>query len=54
VPTCPEEALRLVANAQESVPPRNTFELYKKIATERFGVVGTVVRVGKALLGKRV
>jgi formate hydrogenlyase subunit 6/NADH:ubiquinone oxidoreductase subunit I len=54
VPTCPEEALRLVARERETVPPRDTSELYRKIATERFGLVGTVVKMGKALLGKRV
>ncbi len=54
VPTCPEEALRLVPKAHETVPPRDTAELYQRIATERFGVLGTAVKIGKALLGKRV
>jgi MinD superfamily P-loop ATPase len=54
VPTCPENALRLVARGPETVPPKDTWELYKRITTERFGVVGTAVKVGKAILGKRV
>ncbi|HYD40408.1 MAG TPA: 4Fe-4S dicluster-binding protein [Anaeromyxobacter sp.] len=54
VPTCPAEAIRLVAKAQQTVPPKGTYELYRKITTERFGVVGTAVKVGKAILGKRV
>jgi len=54
VPTCPEGALRLVPRPHETVPPRDTWELYRKITTERFGMVGTAVKVGKAIFGKRI
>ncbi len=54
VPTCPEEAIRLVPRARETVPPRDTADLYRRITTERFGVLGTAVKVGKAILGKRI
>lgn len=54
VPTCTPGALRLVAKARQTVPPRDTWELYQRITTERFGVLGTAVKVVKAILGKRV
>ncbi len=54
VPTCPEDAIRLVPRAHETVPPKDTADLYKRITTERFGLLGTAVKVGKAILGKRI
>jgi H+/Na+-translocating ferredoxin:NAD+ oxidoreductase subunit B len=54
MPTCPTEAIRLRAKAEETVPPRDLRALYGRIMTERFGLLGTAKRVGKALLGRQV
>jgi Pyruvate/2-oxoacid:ferredoxin oxidoreductase delta subunit/predicted transcriptional regulator len=54
VPTCPTEAVRLRAKERPAVPPRDLKALYGRILTERFGVLGTAKRVGRALLGRRV
>jgi electron transport complex protein RnfB len=54
VPTCPGEALKLEAKGEPRVPPRDLRTLYGRITLERFGVLGTVRRVGWALLGRRV
>jgi len=54
VPTCPSEALRLEAKAAPQVPPKDLRSLYGRITLERFGVLGTAKRVGKALLGRRI
>jgi Pyruvate/2-oxoacid:ferredoxin oxidoreductase delta subunit len=54
VPTCPSDAVRLRAKPQEVVPPRDLRALYGRIMTERFGLLGTARRIGKALLGHRV
>jgi Pyruvate/2-oxoacid:ferredoxin oxidoreductase delta subunit len=54
VGTCPSGAVRLQAKAQLTVPPRDLQTLYGKIMTERFGVLGTARRIGKALLGRQV
>jgi electron transport complex protein RnfB len=54
MPTCPTEAIRLRTRGEEKVPPRDLRALYGRIMTERFGLVETVKRVGKALLGHQV
>jgi Na+-translocating ferredoxin:NAD+ oxidoreductase subunit B len=54
VPTCPTEAVKLRARAEETVPPRDIKALYGRIMTERFGLLGTAKRIGKALLGRQV
>jgi Fe-S-cluster-containing hydrogenase component 2 len=54
VPTCPSNAVKLRAKARETVPPKDLTALYGRIMTERFGVLGTAVRIGKALLGRQV
>jgi Fe-S-cluster-containing hydrogenase component 2 len=54
VGTCPSGAVRLRAKPQETVPPKDLKELYGKIMAERFGVLGTAKRIGKALLGRQV
>jgi H+/Na+-translocating ferredoxin:NAD+ oxidoreductase subunit B len=54
VPTCPSEAVKLRAKVRETVPPRDLKALYGKIMTERFGLLGTAKRIGKALLGRQV
>jgi Fe-S-cluster-containing hydrogenase component 2 len=54
VPTCPSEAVRLRARQSETVPPRDLKALYGRITVERFGVLGTAKRLGKALLGRPI
>jgi Pyruvate/2-oxoacid:ferredoxin oxidoreductase delta subunit len=54
VPTCPTEAVRLRAKAEETVPPKSLRSLYGRIMTERFGLLGTAKRIGRALLGRQV
>ena len=54
VPTCPSQAVKLRAKARETVPPRDLKALYGRIMTERFGLLGTAKRIGKALLGRQV
>jgi Fe-S-cluster-containing hydrogenase component 2 len=54
VGTCPTGAVRLRAKAQQSVPPKDLKALYGKIMTDRFGVLGTAKRIGKALLGRQI
>jgi Pyruvate/2-oxoacid:ferredoxin oxidoreductase delta subunit len=52
--TCPTEAVRLHAKPRETVPPKDFKALYGRIMTERFGLLGTAKRIGKALLGRQV
>jgi Fe-S-cluster-containing hydrogenase component 2 len=54
VPACPSEAVALRANARETVPPRDLKTLYGRIMAQRFGLLGTAKRIGKALLGRQV
>jgi electron transport complex protein RnfB len=54
VPTCPSEAVTLRAKASETVPPRSLTSLYGKIAVDRFGMLGTARRLGKALLRRPI
>jgi electron transport complex protein RnfB len=54
VSTCPTEALRLRAKARETVPPRGLKALYGRIALERYGMPGTLKRIGRAMFGQRI
>ncbi|HUL78181.1 MAG TPA: 4Fe-4S binding protein [Vicinamibacteria bacterium] len=54
VSTCPTEAVKLRAKGEETVPPKDLKALYGRIMTERFGLLGTARRIGKALLGGRI
>jgi electron transport complex protein RnfB len=54
MPTCPTDAIRLRAKTEATVPPRDLRSLYGRIMTERFGLLGTAKRVGRALLGRQV
>ena len=54
VPTCPTGAVSLRVKEKPTVPPRDLKALYGRILTERFGLLGTAKRVGRALLGRRV
>jgi Pyruvate/2-oxoacid:ferredoxin oxidoreductase delta subunit len=53
-PTCPTGAVTLRAKAREAVPPKDLRALYGRIMTERFGLLGTAKRIGRALLGRQV
>jgi Fe-S-cluster-containing hydrogenase component 2 len=52
--SCPTGAVRLRPKAKEQVPPRDLVSLYGRIMLERFGVLGTAQRIGRALLGRQV
>jgi Na+-translocating ferredoxin:NAD+ oxidoreductase subunit B len=54
IPTCPADAVTLRAKVKETVPPRDLKALYGRIMTERFGLLGTAKRIGKALLGRQI
>jgi Fe-S-cluster-containing hydrogenase component 2 len=54
VSTCPSEAVRLRAKESETVPPRDLRSLYGRMAVERFGLMGTARRLGRALLGRPI
>jgi electron transport complex protein RnfB len=54
VATCTTGALRLEAKPRPVVPPRVLRSLYARITLERFGLLGTAKRAGKALLGRRI
>jgi Pyruvate/2-oxoacid:ferredoxin oxidoreductase delta subunit len=51
---CPESAVTLRAKAQVEVPPKDLRNLYGRIMTERFGLLGTARRIGRALLGRQI
>jgi len=52
--TCPTEAVTLRAKAERTVPPKDLKALYGKIMAERFGLLGTAKRIGRALLGRQI
>ena len=54
VGSCTTGALRLEAKPDATAPPRDLRSLYARITVERFGVLGTVRRAARALLGRRV
>jgi electron transport complex protein RnfB len=51
---CPAEAICLAPNPGASAPPRDLRSLYARISVERFGLVGTAVKLGRALLHRPV
>jgi Pyruvate/2-oxoacid:ferredoxin oxidoreductase delta subunit len=52
--TCPTGAVTLRAKAEASPPPKDLKALYGRIMTERFGLLGAAMRIGKVLLGRRI
>lgn len=54
IPTCKERAIKLIMKEEETVPPKDTKDMYKKIMLDRFGLLGTLKFVGKAVLGQKV
>jgi len=51
---CSSKAISLVKKEQETVPPKDKDEMYKKMMIERFGVLGALKMMGKAALGKKI
>jgi Pyruvate/2-oxoacid:ferredoxin oxidoreductase delta subunit len=51
---CAAEAISLMKTEKETVPPKDSKEMYKKMIMERYGVLGTLKFMGKALLGKKI
>ena len=51
---CATEAISLMKKDEETVPPKSSDEMYRKMMLERYGVFGTLKLVGKAALGKKI
>jgi len=51
---CASEAISLMKKEKETVPPRDRDEMYRKMITERYGVLGALKFMGKAALGKKI
>lgn len=41
-------------NRKETIPPKNTKEMYKNMIMDRYGVLGSLKIMGKAALGKKI
>ncbi len=54
VPTCEGKAIRLIKKEEQTVPPADQDDMYKKIMVERFGVGGTLKFMMKAAMGMKV
>ena len=54
IPTCKDKAIKLIKKENQTVPPVNDKEMYKKIMIDRFGIGGTIKFVAKAVLGQKV
>lgn len=51
---CASEAITLKKADFESIPPKETGDMYKKMMMERYGVFGSLKIMGKAALGKKI
>lgn len=54
VNVCATEAISLMKTKKETIPPKDTTVMYKKMIMERYGVIGTLKFMGKAALGKKI
>ena len=54
IPTCKGRAIKLIRKERETVPPKNSNEMYKKIMIERFGLLKTMKFAAKSMLGQKV
>ena len=52
--TCATEAISLLKKDKETVPPKDSYKMYKKMMMERYGVFGTLKFMGKAAMGKKI
>ena len=53
-PVCKQKALKLIKKENETLPPRNQGEMYKKMMIERYGMTRTLGMVIKSKLGYKV
>ena len=51
---CEFNAISLLKTKKEVVPPKTREEMYKKMIMERYGVLGSLKIMGKAVLGKKI
>jgi electron transport complex protein RnfB len=51
---CANKAISLVKKDEETVPPKDKDEMYRKMIMERFGVFGALKIMGKAALGMKI
>lgn len=51
---CDFEAISLLKKEKESVPPKDSKEMYKRMILERYGILGSIKFMGKAALGKQI
>jgi len=54
VNACGSDAISLMKTEKETIPPKNTKELYKNMIIERYGVLRSLKIIGKAVLGKQI
>ena len=51
---CENGAITLVKKEKETIPPKDRDEMYRKMVQERYGVLGSLKFMGKAILGKKI
>lgn len=51
---CAFEAVSLMKTEKETVPPKDSKEMYKRMIMDRYGVLGSLKIMGKAVLGKKI
>ena len=54
IKTCPTAAIQLIQKEKQAIPPKDNKEMYRKMRMERYGVIGTLKLMGKALLGQKI
>jgi Pyruvate/2-oxoacid:ferredoxin oxidoreductase delta subunit len=51
---CPTEAITLTRKEKETIPPDTKMNMYRRMIWERYGPLGTLKFLGKALVGKKI
>ena len=51
---CAFDAISLLKTRKETVPPKTSMEMYRKMILERYGVLGSLKIMGKAALGRKI
>ena len=51
---CAFDAISLLKTSKEVVPPKTSEKMYKKMMMERYGVLGSLKIMGKAVLGQKI
>lgn len=54
VNVCPSGAILLKRKEKETVPPKDKNAMFMKMVRERYGVIGSVKFMGKAVLGRKI